>query len=203
MRPAVASTYAAINHAAARKLVFSRQLRPMSFQQAPPVAGRDADPSACAASAYLGLLEPLLELDQDECVQAADAPDRHVRRFPQRKLLSNDLRVPLTLLQTTACSPLATNALAGNTDGTILAQTYKDLPSVGRSRSRPLLRRAPALQDAGRRRGYTAFPRVISLVVDGALPPQQQRRPLIPEPAVDARWRRSVLHRADAVARAA
>jgi hypothetical protein len=41
------------------------------------------------------------------------------------------MRVPVTLLQTNACSPLATNAIAGNIWDNFSSQTYKDLPSVG------------------------------------------------------------------------
>ncbi len=39
--------------------------------------------------------------------------------------------MPVTLLQTNACSPLATNALAGNIWDNFSSQTYKSLPSVG------------------------------------------------------------------------
>src|SRR6202000_2011623 len=54
------------------------------------------------------------------------APD-----FLDSNYLSTDLRVPITLLQTNACSPLATNAIAGNIWDNFSSQTYKDLPSVG------------------------------------------------------------------------
>ena len=46
--------------------------------------------------------------------------------------LSTDRRVPVTLLQTNACSPLATNALGDNIWDNFSSQTYKDLPSVGK-----------------------------------------------------------------------
>ena len=42
-----------------------------------------------------------------------------------------ELRVPVTLLETNACSPLATNAIAGNIWDNFSSQSYKDLPSVG------------------------------------------------------------------------
>src|ERR1700752_544513 len=54
------------------------------------------------------------------------APD-----FLEGNYLSSELRVPVTLLQTNACSPLATNALAGNIWDNFSSQSYKDLPSVG------------------------------------------------------------------------
>ena len=54
------------------------------------------------------------------------APD-----FLDGNYLSTEVRVPVTLLQTNACSPLATNALAGNIWDNFSSQSYKTLPSVG------------------------------------------------------------------------
>ena len=49
----------------------------------------------------------------------------------QNNALTTDLRVPVTLLETNACSPLATNAIAGNTWDNFSSTAYKSLPSVG------------------------------------------------------------------------
>jgi len=54
------------------------------------------------------------------------APD-----FLTDNYLSSDQRVPVTLLRTNACSPLATNALKGNIWNDFSSQSYKSLPSVG------------------------------------------------------------------------
>src|SRR6185503_661380 len=51
--------------------------------------------------------------------------------FLDDNYLSNEARVPVTLLQTNACSPLATNAIGGNIWDNFSSQSYKDLPSVG------------------------------------------------------------------------
>ncbi|HEX9945354.1 MAG TPA: hypothetical protein VGG03_25365 [Thermoanaerobaculia bacterium] len=51
--------------------------------------------------------------------------------FLKGNYLSTELRVPVTLLQTNACSPLATNAIEGNIWDNFSSQTYKTLPSVG------------------------------------------------------------------------
>ena len=51
--------------------------------------------------------------------------------FPKGNYLSTDLRVPVTLLQTYTCSPLASNAIAGNIWDNFSSQSYKELPSVG------------------------------------------------------------------------
>ncbi|WP_256587034.1 hypothetical protein [Pseudomonas sp. Irchel 3E19] len=39
--------------------------------------------------------------------------------------------MPVTLLETNACSPLATNALGGNIWDNFSSQSYKQLPAVG------------------------------------------------------------------------
>src|SRR5207237_3788018 len=54
------------------------------------------------------------------------APD-----FLDGNYLSAEFRVPVTLLQTNACSPLATNALRDNIWDNFSSETYKNLPSVG------------------------------------------------------------------------
>ncbi len=51
--------------------------------------------------------------------------------FLDGNYLSMELRVPVTLLETNACSPLATNAIANNIWDNFSSQSYKKLPSVG------------------------------------------------------------------------
>ena len=88
-----------------------------------------------------------------------NAPD-----FLEGNFLSTEARVPVTLLQTNACSPLATNALAGNIWDNFSSQSYKTLPSVGTITvhdpftGKPWQYKMPA---GGR--GYTRPPSLISL----------------------------------------
>ncbi len=51
--------------------------------------------------------------------------------FLKDNYLSNETRIPVTLLETNACSPLATNAIAGNIWDNYSSHSYKTLPSVG------------------------------------------------------------------------
>jgi hypothetical protein len=51
--------------------------------------------------------------------------------FLDQNYLSNELRVPITLLGINACSPLATNAIRGNIWDNFASESYKSLPSVG------------------------------------------------------------------------
>jgi hypothetical protein len=66
----------------------------------------------------------------DEFKEAAKAivlaPD-----FRDDNFLSTELRVPVTLLETNACSPLATNAVRNSIWDNFSSDSYKSLPSVG------------------------------------------------------------------------
>ena len=102
------------------------------------------------------------------------APD-----FLQGNYLSTDARIPVTLLRTNACSPLATNALAGNIWDNFSSQTYKQLPSVGTvTLLRSVHRRAAALCDAGRRARLHARALADQPLVDRAVPAEQHGRPV-------------------------
>ena len=78
--------------------------------------------------------------------------------------LSTDRRIPVTLLQTNACSPLATNGLAGNIWDNFTSQTYKNLPAAGKMTLYNPIDGSPfeyTLPAGGR--GYTRVPSLISL----------------------------------------
>lgn len=51
--------------------------------------------------------------------------------FLKDNFLSTEFRVPVTLLETNACSPLATNAIKGNIWDNFSSESYKKLPPVG------------------------------------------------------------------------
>ena len=78
--------------------------------------------------------------------------------------LSTERRIPVTLLQTNACSPLATNALGGNIWDNFSSQTYKNLPSAGKMTLYNPIDASPfeyELPAGGR--GYTRVPSLTSL----------------------------------------
>ena len=84
--------------------------------------------------------------------------------FLEHNYLSTELRVPVTLLQTNACSPLATNALGGNIWDNFSSQSYKDLPSVGTiTWYHPYTGEPHTYQMPAGGRGYTRPPSLISL----------------------------------------
>jgi hypothetical protein len=51
--------------------------------------------------------------------------------FLADNFLASEVRVPVTLLETNACSPLATNAIRDNIWDNFSSETYKQLPTVG------------------------------------------------------------------------
>jgi hypothetical protein len=84
--------------------------------------------------------------------------------FVTDNYLSTERRIPVTLLQTNACSPLATNALGGNIWDNFSSQTYKNLPSAGKMTFYNPIDASPfeyELPAGGR--GYTRVPSLTSL----------------------------------------
>jgi hypothetical protein len=88
-----------------------------------------------------------------------NAPD-----FLDGNYLSSEFRIPVTLLKTNACSPLATNAIRDNIWDNFSSDTYKDLPSVGSIKVyNPATGKEMDYAMPGGGRGYTRPPSLISL----------------------------------------
>jgi hypothetical protein len=129
-----------------------------------PAPAPGLDPGGCSGASYLTCFEGYwawtktdeFKRKMREIVLADD--------FLEDNYLSSDLRIPVTLLQTNACSTLARNAVAGDIWDNFSSQSYKDLPSVGTITvhdpftGKPRPYRLPA---GGR--GYTRVPSLISL----------------------------------------
>jgi protein-S-isoprenylcysteine O-methyltransferase Ste14 len=113
------------------------------------------------------------------------APD-----FLQHNYLSTDLRVPTTLLQINACSPLATNAIAGDIWDNFSSQSYKELPSVGDITVKDPFTGAPhqyAMPAGGR--GYIRPPSLVSLWSTAPFLQNNIVGKFDPDPSVEARMR--------------
>ena len=113
------------------RLVFAERCARCHSSKLPPPPVPGLDPAGCAGPGYLDCWNRYWEWTKtDEFKQKMRdivlAPD-----FLTDNILSNDVRVPVTLLETNACSPLASNAIAGNIWDNFSSQSYKDLPSVG------------------------------------------------------------------------
>jgi len=102
--------------------------------------------------------------------------------------LSTDRRIPVTLLQTNACSPLATNAIGGNIWDNFSSQTYKDLPSVGKITVHNPIDGTPwEYQMPAGGRGYTRVPSLISLWSSAPFLLNNSVGKFNPAPSVEAR----------------
>ncbi len=144
------------------KEVFAERCARCHSSKAP--ANLALDPGGCAGRGYLecwnkywaSTKTPEFKAEMKKIVMADD--------FLVGNYLSTDARVPVTLLQTNACSPLATNALGGDIWDNFSSQSYKDLPSVGQiTVYNPITGKAIPYDMPAQGRGYTRPPSLISV----------------------------------------
>jgi len=84
--------------------------------------------------------------------------------FLEGNYLSTEKRIPVTLLGTNACSPLAENGLRGNIWDNFSSDSYKNLPSVGTYQvQHPFTGEWEPLEMPGGGRGYTRPPSLVSV----------------------------------------
>ena len=171
------------------KVAFAENCARCHSSKLPPmIAG--LDPEGCAGKDYLTCWNnywastetPDFKQKMREIVAAPD--------FLQDNYLSSEFRVPVTLLQTNACSPLATNALAGNIWDNFSSQSYKDLPSVGEiTYYHPYSGEARTFKMPAGGRGYTRPPSLVSLWSTAPFLLNNTMGRFEESPAVDARMR--------------
>ncbi len=178
------------------KTVFaSRCARCHSSKLPTPAPG--LDPGGCSGPDYMNCWNAYWEWTktpdfQKKMEAIVKAPD-----FLDNNYLSAEFRVPVTLLQTNACSPLATNAIRGNIWDNFSSETYKDLPSVGSiTYYDPYSGKAHAFKMPAGGRGYTRPPSLISIWSTapfllnnsvGRLNPKAANDDWNPNPSVDGR----------------
>ncbi len=96
-----------------------------------PANAPGLDPGGCSGKDYLTCWNKYWAWTKTDDFKTkmraiASAPD-----FTDNNFMAAEFRVPVTLLQTNACSPLATNAIRDNIWDNFSSDTYKNLPSVG------------------------------------------------------------------------
>ena len=96
-----------------------------------PMPAPGVDPGGCAGPEYLNCWNKYWDWTKSDEFKSKMREIVLRDDFLQGNLLSTELRIPVTLLETNACSPLATNAIEGNIWDNFSSRTYKDLPSVG------------------------------------------------------------------------
>jgi hypothetical protein len=147
------------------KVVFAERCARCHSSKLPEKAYTDFFPgNGCVGPNYLECWNDYWRWTKGEEFKSAArdivlAPD-----FLEENFLSTELRVPVTLLETNACSPLATNALAGNIWDNFSSQSYKSLPAVGKVLvHRPYSGEPYEYDMPGGGRGYTRPASLISL----------------------------------------
>jgi hypothetical protein len=129
-----------------------------------PATVAGLDPHGCAGAKYLACWNaywnstktPEFKRQMREIVLAKD--------FLDDNYLSADFRVPVTLLHTNACSPLASNAIGGNIWNDFSSESYKNLPSAGTiTYYHPYTGETRTYTLPAGGRGYTRPPSLVSL----------------------------------------
>jgi len=155
-----------------------------------PEAPANASLQACAGPGYLDCWNRYWAWTKTDDFKAkmraiVAAPD-----FLDGNYLSTDARIPVTLLQTNACSPLATNALAGNIWSDFSSDSYKSLPAVGTiTVYDPFTGQPSPYKMPGGGRGYTRVPSLISLWSTAPFLLNNTVGPYEHDPSVAARMR--------------
>jgi len=112
------------------KVVFAERCARCHSSKAPKPA-EGVDPGGCAGPTYLECWNRYWSWTKTDEYKQKMRALVEADSFLDDNFLSTELRVPVTLLETNACSPLATNAIAGNIWDNFASQSYKNLPSVG------------------------------------------------------------------------
>jgi hypothetical protein len=145
------------------KIVFAERCARCHSSKIPtPAPG--LDPGGCSGKYYMDCWDKYWTWTKTEDFKSKMREIVLQKDFLNDNYLSIDQRVPVTLLQTNACSPLATNAIGGNIWDNFSSQTYKDLPSVGSVTVYDPFTGSPRqyVMPAGGR-GYTRPPSLISV----------------------------------------
>ena len=113
------------------KKIFADYCARCHSSKLPPIPSTVRDPGVCSGRDYMTCWNsywtwtktPDFISQMEKIVMQDD--------FLDQNYLSSEFRVPVTLLETNACSPLATNAIRDNIWDNFSSETYKQLPSVG------------------------------------------------------------------------
>ncbi|MCO5123385.1 MAG: hypothetical protein M9915_06550 [Rhizobacter sp.] len=155
-----------------------------------PPASLELKPENCAGANYLACFKRYWKWTQSDEFKAQMREVVHASDFLQGNYLSSDARIPVTLLRTNACSPLATNAIGGNIWDNFSSQSYKQLPSVGSLTMYDPFDGAPfAYKMPAGGRGYTRVPSLIALWSSAPFMLANTVGPFDPDPSVASRMK--------------
>jgi hypothetical protein len=145
------------------KIVFADNCAACHSSKAPQQPAR-ANPALCIGPGYLDCWSRYWDWTRTDDFRQQMRQIVNASDFLNNNYLSNDMRIPVTLLQTNACAPLATNAIAGNIWDNFSSASYKELPSVGAvTVYDPFTGEPSQYQMPAGGRGYTRVPSLISV----------------------------------------
>jgi hypothetical protein len=154
-----------------------------------PVPAVGLDPPDCAGPGYLDCWNKYWNWTKTDEFKREMKKIVLADDFLENNFLSTDMRIPVTLLETNACSPLATNAIAGNIWDNFSSQSYKDLPSVGKIIvHHPVTGEPRSYEMPAGGVGYTRVTSLVSLWSTAPFLPTTASAPE-PSPSVEARMR--------------
>ena len=169
------------------KIVFAETCARCHSGKQPP-APPEIDYAKCGGPGYLDCWNRYWAWTKTE---AYKKPMREIvmrSDFLEDNFLSTELRVPVTLLDTNACSPLATNGIRNNIWDNFTSTTYKDLTAVGKfTVHNPKTGEAWEYPMPGNGRGYTRPASLISLWSTAPYLLNNAVGPFYGEPSVEAR----------------
>jgi hypothetical protein len=146
------------------KAVFGERCARCHSSKLPEKAYSFFSEASCTGKNYLQCWNNYWNWTKTDEFRHSIAPIVADDHFLDDNFLSTDLRVPVTLLETNACSPLATNAIKDNIWNDFSSTFYKDLPAVGTITVHDPFTGAPRPYEMpGGGRGYTRVPSLISL----------------------------------------
>jgi hypothetical protein len=171
------------------KIVFADRCARCHSSKLPDLPA-DLDLENCNGKDYLGCWDRYWAWSKTDAFKTRMREMTLAADFLADNYLSNELRVPSTLLQTNICSPIATNAIAGNIWDNFSSQSYKALPSVGSVKLRHPLSGAEfeyVLPGGGR--GFTRPASLVSLWSTAPFLQNNSVGPFDPSPSVEARMK--------------
>ena len=175
------------------KIVFAENCARCHSSKLPQNAA-GLDPDGCNGKDYLGCWDKYWAWTQTPEFKSQMREIVLADNFLKDNYLSAEFRVPVTLLRTNACSPLATNALGDNIWNDFSSHSYKSLPSVGEiTWYHPVTGEPHTYKMPAGGRGYTRPPSLVSLwssapfLLNNSVGPFD--RPFETDPSVDARMR--------------
>ena len=155
-----------------------------------PSPAPGVDPGGCAGPGYLDCWNKYWSWTKTADFKKKMTDIVMADDFLKDNYLSTDLRVPVTLLETNACSPLATNAIRGDIWDNFSSQSYKELPSVGKVKvHHPVTGKEWEYDMPAGGRGYTRPPSLISVWSTAPFLQNNTVGEFDPSPSVEARMR--------------